>query len=219
MLLVGIFLKFFTCTTAYEIDRSLWVDMYQNCSMPVSKVIAESHEFLAANGISSVFAEQIHGTLDMLLCVRNFRIIQTSDDLFIAVFWKVPWDWPRKTRCLLLVVATLNSRHLTWGWLGCIRQMRLYVCFKNHASVWNWPCDWDQNCFELGIKNLDIYTYMNKSALDMIYNFDLNLDKGYIDYILLRIFWVTSIRTRWNMNFELASARQSRALDLDAAKN
>lgn len=37
---------------------------------------------------------------------------------------------------------------------------------------------------------------MNKSALDMIYNFDLNLDKGYIDYILLRIFWVTSIRTR-----------------------
>ena len=45
-------------------------------------------------------------------------------------------------------------------------------------------------------KKLDIYTYMNKSALDMIYNFDLNLDKGYIDYILLRIFWVTSIRTR-----------------------
>lgn len=28
---------------------------------------------------------------------------------------------------------------------------------------------------------------MNKSALDMIYNFDLTWDKGYIDYILLRI--------------------------------
>ena len=28
---------------------------------------------------------------------------------------------------------------------------------------------------------------MNKSALDMIYNFDLIWDKGYIDYILLRI--------------------------------
>ena len=68
------------------------MDMHQNCSKPVSKVIAESHELLAANGISSVFAEQIHGTLDMLLCVKNFRIIQTSDDLFIAVFWKVPWD-------------------------------------------------------------------------------------------------------------------------------
>ena len=35
---------------------------------------------------------------------------------------------------------------------------------------------------------MDIFTYMNKSALDMIYNFDLNLDKGYLDYILLRIF-------------------------------
>lgn len=113
----------------------------------------------------------------VVVVCKNFRIIQTSDELFIAVLWKVPWDWHQKTRCLLLVVATLNSRHLTWGWSGCIWQI-----------VWNLSCDWDQTCFILGIKNLDIFTYMNKSALDMIYNFDLNLDKGYLDYILLRIF-------------------------------